>query len=173
MGRTKQKRLERAKHSAASRRGALPQPRPAGADEVFKHMLGLELDRHLDYVPDGTTVYALAFDPAEGSATVFFHSKELCDDEDGEEPYWVSSLMIYPDAIDATETDMEVGGIEEWRFHPDHLQCMRDIEAMVNTWDECGPFSEEDLAQRDAEVRAIYDRYASRYPGRVSEPWQE
>ncbi|MFD5615145.1 hypothetical protein [Kitasatospora sp. NPDC127060] len=50
---------------------------------------------------------------------------------------------------------------------------MRDIDAMVNTWDEYGPFSEADLAQRDAEVRAIYDRYASRYPGRVLAPWEE
>ncbi|MEU4119051.1 hypothetical protein AB0F71_31720 [Kitasatospora sp. NPDC028055] len=52
MGRTKQERLDRAKHTAASRRAALPQPRPAGADEVFQHILGLELDRATDRATD-------------------------------------------------------------------------------------------------------------------------
>ncbi|MFF8506407.1 hypothetical protein ACF07L_38085 [Streptomyces anulatus] len=177
MGRIKQKRAERAKRSAAERSAPLPQPRLAERDELLQHMLALELDDASHRAADGTTLYALAFDLAEGSATVFFHDKELRDDDDGEGPYWTSGLMIYPDCVDATDVDLEVGGLEEWRFHPDHLQLMRDIEAMVEAWDG-GPwddfvaFTEEDLARRDAQVREIYDRYASRYPGRIHGPWE-
>jgi hypothetical protein len=117
------------------------------------------------------TVYTLHFG-GDDEYTSFHQDGDGTDPDDGEP--WPTGLVIEPDGYDATlEEPHEGDDPGPWRENPDHRRFYRELFALGKRWgheneafSDGGPLPEREA--REAELRALYERYSARYPGRVS-----
>jgi hypothetical protein len=117
------------------------------------------------------TVYTLHFGGG-GEFTSFNQDGDGTDPDDGEP--WPTGLRIEPDGYDATlEEPHEGDDPGPWRENPDHRRFYRELFALGKRWcheneafSSGGPLPEREA--REAELRALYERYSPRYLGRVS-----
>lgn len=117
------------------------------------------------------TIYTLHFG-GDGEYTSFNQEGDGTDPDDGEP--WPTGLWIEPDSYDLTlEEPHEGDDPGPWRENPDHRRFYRELFTLGKRWghenerfSSGGPLPER--VAREAELRALYERYSARYPGRVS-----
>jgi hypothetical protein len=117
------------------------------------------------------TVYTLDF--GDDGSTSFSQDGDGTDPDDGEP--WPTGLWIEPDCFDVTVEEPHEGddpGPE--RENPEQRRFYRELFALGKRWrgenesfvDSGGPLPCR--TARETELRALYERYAARHPGRIA-----